>query len=159
VSPARARYIPGMRRIPVLLVLAAWLAGVIACSTAAGDHREPDPEQVRHMWLGNMRAIDKDMTFVEDQLKSPGFGDLRKVASSVTRSAQLVAQGYGPLEQKDVPDFAEYAHETESWLLKLAMEASLDHGELARELYQQADVNYCKKCHMASDKIHPRPRR
>lgn len=124
-----------------------------ACSAAAAPAPQPAPG-----WRQLMQQVDADLAAVAVGLQEPAAGDLRVAAQRARAAADAVARGYGELERREVPGFAELARETESWLLQLGLEAGQGHVELARQLLRQGDQRYCARCHLAAGlPARPRP--
>ncbi len=120
--------------LPGLAVLAA------ACATFAGGSGPAGGT-----WVPSMQAIDAQFALVRHELDQRPQGDLEAAARAARTAAELVAEGYGRHERKDVPGFAALARACESWLLGLAFEADQGHGEIAREQLGQAER--CVVCH------------
>jgi hypothetical protein len=101
-----------------------------------------------------MEGIEDDWHLIEKGLEANPLGDLRAMAAAAERCAAVMKLAYDPWEDKEVPNFAQYAREAESALLKFAMEAGQGHADLARDLGKTLQAQHCARCHDAVEQVH-----
>jgi hypothetical protein len=137
-----------------LFVLAIAIA---ACSTVetptAPASTAADPLSPAAEWRERMTDVGRQCKSIKRMLVDGEATDLRAVAESATAMAATLRLGYGRLEDQTVPDFARMAHDAESWLLQVALEARQAHGDIARELFA-AGRPHCVRCHEADERVH-----
>jgi hypothetical protein len=99
-----------------------------------------------------------DVLAVEAE-KSAAEMDFARVRATAREMAEQIALGYGPLELRDIPDFATHARRTEAWLLDVAEAAQAQRGEEMRTLVLDGQLRHCEACHDAADRSLARQRR
>ena len=85
--------------------------------------------------------------------------DFAPVDATAREMAQQIALGYGPLEDRDIPEFAVHARRTEAWLLDVAAAAQERRATEMRALILDGQLRHCEACHDAADKSTSRRRR
>lgn len=133
-----------------LATLALLLSG---CTSAGGvgDAAAADAvfRRAPARWADVARELAAARVALDAALLRRPHGDLAAVADRADRAAAAVRLGYGPLEDRGIPRFAQRARQTESWLLQVALEARQGHGALAAERYRSGREQHCSGCHDA----------
>ena len=78
--------------------------------------------------------------------------DLTKVARAAREAAAVMQLGYGALERKDVPGFADMARSTEQWLRQIAADADAGRAAQVRTAIVDGEVQHCIACHDAVER-------
>jgi hypothetical protein len=112
----------------------------------------PDPDAQLQTWVDHMEALDVHCSALDKALLHTPQGDLRQAAATAQRAAASLALGYGRFENRQVPGFARYARDAESWLLQVALEARQHHGDLAADLFRSGRQQHCTACHDAHER-------
>ncbi len=131
-------------------VIAAWLAVGTACKSSQGSSGGFEPKyDTWHLIMENVMGP----TFEELMLReAEGSGDmdLAAIAKGAEQCANYLSLGYGVHVDRDVPDFADFARQGETWFR--TMEAKAQAGEAAdvRDLILKTEVKVCDRCHDAA---------
>ncbi len=134
-----------------LVLASAWLLGCTAVNAAAdGVPTDGLPAD----WDAVMGEVDRACGDLDRLLLEKPQGDLATAALRADRAAAVVRLGYGALEDRTVPDFAQLARDCESWFLQVALEARQGRGELAADRYRTGYERHCNRCHDAHDRVH-----
>jgi hypothetical protein len=97
-----------------------------------------------------MAEVGRQWQVLEAELKARPHGDLRRAARAAELAAAQLQRGYRDLVDHRIEGFANMAHAAESWLLRIAMEARLDHPDLAAALLREGEAQHCSRCHEAA---------
>lgn len=140
-----------MREMSVRIPLLPLLLAVACASPSAGPTSVP--ADAATTWNQRMEHVDTLCSELTALLLKAPQGDLKRAAAAANEAAEVLRRGYGPDEDKRVPNYARMARDCESWLLQVAMEARQSHGDLAAELYRSGRRQHCNDCHDAFDRI------
>ena len=138
------------------LSLVALAAATAACGSPPPATPSPsrvdavDAAAAKGPWAPAMQELGQLRQTLQHTLLDTATGDLQLAADSAAAAAAIVREGYGRCERRDVPQFARFAREAESWLLQIGLEARQGHAELARELLRDGDRQHCQRCHDAA---------
>lgn len=147
------------RVVPIL----AFVAAVAACSSIEPATPPPAPPPLAAAgeettaatdWGQVMKHVGQRYELIEQALARQPLGDLRAVATAAGQAAECMRLGYGPFEDRTVPEFARMARDSEAWFLQIALEARQAHGDLARELFLGERKRHCGDCHDAHERVH-----
>lgn len=135
---------------PAVLLLAACTATEPPPTpTAAATAAEAS---ARRGFADVMHRIDAQVQRLDRLLLAAAPVELVDAAHAADATAELLRLGYGTFERADVEGFARLAHDAESWLLQVALEARQGHGQLAAELFRAGREQHCQRCHDAVDR-------
>ncbi|MFO1076800.1 MAG: hypothetical protein U1E73_03640 [Planctomycetota bacterium] len=158
-----------LRAIPLVLVLGACASNQTAEPTPAAPVAaapapvaappapvvaEPAAAQLPKSLKSAMKGIEDDWHVIEKALEGDPSGELPAIAAAATRCAGVMKLAYDPWEDKEVPDFAKFAHEAESALLDFAKAAGAGDAATVRELGKTLQPNHCARCHDAVEEVH-----
>lgn len=139
------------RRWPAVLLLAACTATEPAPPTTPTAGTAADAS-ARRGFADVMHRVDAQVQRLDRLLLAAAPVELVDAAHAADATAELLRLGYGTFERADVAGFARLAHDAESWLLQVALEARQGHGQLAAELFRAGREQHCQRCHDAVDR-------
>ena len=125
---------------------------LVACASPPGAPGDAATTAAPQTWLAHMEALDVQCSELHRALLQSPQGDLKQAAATAQQAAATLALGYGRFENKQVPGFARYARDAESWLLQVALEARQHHGDLAADLFRTGRERHCTACHDAYER-------
>ncbi len=121
---------------------AAPIAPVAAAPTAA-------PKSLKSA----MKGIDDDWKQIEQGLAA-ATADLPAMAKAAERVAAVMKLGYDPFEDKEVPNFAQLARESEAAFLDLAKKAAAGDAAGVKAMAKTLQPQHCARCHDAYEEVH-----
>lgn len=100
-----------------------------------------------------MKGIEDDWKMIEKGLESatPELGAMAKAAERV---AAVMKLGYDPFEDKEVPNFAKLARESEAAFLDLAKKAAAGDAAGVKAMQKTLQPQHCARCHDAYEEVH-----
>lgn len=101
-----------------------------------------------------MKGIEDDWKLLEQQLAAPAAMDLAKMAVAADRVAAVMKLAHDPWEDKEVPDFAKFARESEAAFLDLATKARAGDADAIKALAKTLQPQHCARCHDAYEQVH-----
>lgn len=101
-----------------------------------------------------MKGIEDDWKLLEQQLAAPAAMDLAKMAVAADRVAAVMKLAHDPWEDKEVPDFAKFARESEAAFLDLATKARGGDADAIKALAKTLQPQHCARCHDAYEQVH-----
>ena len=119
-------------------------------STSAASAAPAAPKTLKSA----MKGIEEDWKLLEQQLAAPATMDLAKMAVAADRVAAVMKLAYDPWEDKEVPDFAKFARESEGAFLDLAAKARGGDAEAIKALAKTLQPQHCARCHDAYEHVH-----
>lgn len=152
------------RSLPLSLVAAFLLA---ACSSNTPDTTTPAPVPVpkpietpaavarplpKDLKTG-MKAIEESFKMLEEGFKKADGNDLAAMATAADACAFAMHLAYDPFEDKEVPNFAQFAREAEAALQKIAEEARAGRAAAVHELGKTLQEQHCARCHDAVEEV------
>ncbi len=100
-----------------------------------------------------MKGIEDDWKLVEKGLES-ATPDLPAMAKAAERVAAVMKLGYDPFEDKEVPNFAQLARESEAAFLDLAKKAAAGDAAGVKAMAKTLQPQHCARCHDAYEEVH-----
>lgn len=127
---------------PVAAVPAATPTPATATTTAA-------PKSLKSA----MQGIEDDWKQIEQGLAA-ATADLPAMAKAAERVAAVMKLGYDPFEDKEVPNFAQLARESEAAFLDLAKKAAAGDAAGVKAMAKTLQPQHCARCHDAYEEVH-----
>ncbi|MCU0863333.1 MAG: hypothetical protein MUC36_06055 [Planctomycetes bacterium] len=125
---------------------------LVACASPTAAPADTAAAVGPQTWLRHMEQLDVHCSELHRALLQSPQGDLKQAAATAQQAAATLALGYGRFENQQVPGFARYARDAESWLLQVALEARQHHGDLAADLFRTGRERHCTACHDAYER-------
>lgn len=100
-----------------------------------------------------MKGIDDDWKQIEQGLAG-ATADLPAMAKAAERVAAVMKLGYDPFEDKEVPNFAQLARESEAAFLDLAKKAAAGDAAGVKAMAKTLQPQHCARCHDAYEEVH-----
>lgn len=100
-----------------------------------------------------MKGIEDDWKSIEKGLES-ATPDLAAMAKAAERVAAVMKLGYDPFEDKEVPNFAQLARESEAAFLELAKKAAAGDTAGVKAMQKTLQPQHCARCHDAYEEVH-----
>jgi hypothetical protein len=100
-----------------------------------------------------MKGIEDDWKQIEQGLAAAA-ADLPAMAKAAERVAAVMKLGYDPFEDKEVPDFAKLARESEAAFLDLAKKAAAGDAAGVKAMAKTLQPQHCARCHDAYEEVH-----
>ena len=100
-----------------------------------------------------MKGIEDDWKQVEKGLEAAA-PDLPALAKAAERVAAVMKLGYDPFEDKEVPNFAQLARESEAAFLDLAKKAAAGDAAGVKAMAKTLQPQHCARCHDAYEEVH-----
>lgn len=100
-----------------------------------------------------MKGIEDDWKRIEKDLES-ATPDLPAMAKAAERVAAVMKLGYDPFEDKEVPNFAQLARESEAAFLDLAKKAAAGDAAGVKAMAKTLQPQHCARCHDAYEEVH-----
>jgi hypothetical protein len=101
-----------------------------------------------------MKSIEEDFKLIEKAIETGSLGDSKALAAAAEKCAAVMKLGYDKYEDKEVPDFAKFARESEAALKVFAQEAAQGHADTVKQLGKTLQAQHCARCHDAVEKVH-----
>jgi mono/diheme cytochrome c family protein len=140
---------------PVLFVAAV---GLFSCSSpqkTQGAAAPAAPEAVMvaapvpKSLKAAMQGIEEDARLLGDAFGAGELPELGAAAAAAGRIADVMRFAYELWEDKEVPDFAKYARESEAAFLQMSKDAAAGRADAVRELGKTLMDQHCARCHDA----------
>lgn len=100
-----------------------------------------------------MKGIEDDWKLIEKGLEA-ATADLPAMAKAAERVAAVMKLGYDPFEDKEVPNFAQLARESEAAFLDLAKKAAAGDADGVKAMVKTLQPQHCARCHDAYEEVH-----
>lgn len=100
-----------------------------------------------------MKGIEDDWKRIEKGLEAAA-PDLPEMAKAAERVAAVMKLGYDPFEDKEVPNFAQLARESEAAFLDLAKKAAAGDAAGVKAMAKTLQPQHCARCHDAYEEVH-----
>lgn len=100
-----------------------------------------------------MQGIEDDWKQIEQGLAA-ATADLPAMAKAAERVAAVMKLGYDPFEDKEVPNFAQLARESEAAFLDLAKKAAAGDAAGVKAMAKTLQPQHCARCHDAYEEVH-----
>ncbi|MBM3961228.1 MAG: hypothetical protein FJ306_04905 [Planctomycetes bacterium] len=146
-------------RHPYLCAFLAFAALVAACSsvqeqpTVAAQPAAPSAPAAPKSLKSAMKGIEDDWKQIEHGLAA-ATADLPAMAKAAERVAAVMKLGYDPFEDKEVPNFAQLARESEAAFLDLAKKAAAGDAAGVKAMAKTLQPQHCARCHDACEEVH-----
>jgi hypothetical protein len=127
-----------------------------ACSSNTPDPSPTSPSATKPLapslpkdLKAGMKAIEEPWKVLEEGQKQSEGLDLAAMATAADACAFAMHLAYDPYEDKEVPNFAQFAREAEAALQKMAAAARAGRAAAVRELGKSLQEQHCARCHDA----------
>jgi hypothetical protein len=100
-----------------------------------------------------MKGIEDDWKLIETGLEAAS-ADLPAMAKAAERVAAVMKLGYDPFDDKEVPNFAQFARESEAAFLDLAKKAAAGDAAGVKAMGKTLQPQHCARCHDAYGEVH-----
>jgi hypothetical protein len=134
---------------PAVAVAPAQPAAVAVAPVAAAPAAAAQPKSLKSA----MKGIEDDWKLIEKGLES-ATPDLAAMAKAAERVAAVMKLGYDPFEDKEVPNFAQLARESEAAFLDLAKKAAAGDAAGVKAMQKTLQPQHCARCHDAYEEVH-----
>lgn len=130
-------------------------AGGGSGSTGTANTPQAPPQARPTKWHEVMEDVvgpAYEIVMLGEAKRLPEQMDLAKIARAAREAAEVMQLGYGRLERKDVPGFADMARGSEQWLRQIAADADAGHAGRVRTAIVDGETQHCIACHDAVER-------
>jgi hypothetical protein len=135
--------VPAAPEVPSTPAAAAAVATTVATPNVA------KPKDLKSA----MKGIEDDWKLIETGLEAAS-ADLPAMAKAAERVAAVMKLGYDPFDDKEVPNFAQFARESEAAFLDLAKKAAAGDAAGVKAMGKTLQPQHCARCHDAYGEVH-----
>ena len=135
--------VPATPGVPATPTAAATAATAVATTNAT------KPKDLKSA----MKGIEDDWKLIEAGLEAAS-ADLPAMAKAAERVAAVMKLGYDPFDDKEVPNFAQFARESEAAFLDLATKAAAGDAAGVKAMGKTLQPQHCARCHDAYGEVH-----
>lgn len=124
-------------------------APTAAAATAIATTNDAKPKNLKSA----MKGIEDDWKLIEKGLAA-ATTELPAMAKAAERVAAVMKLGYDPFEDKEVPNFAQLARESEAAFVDLAKKAAAGDAAGVKAMAKTLQPQHCARCHDAYEEVH-----